>query len=147
MYQKPKTNSSLVDGFTIGLKIDFPDNDECATRTCSATPWLGDGPANAPLCPLENLWYTNGSSPSSINSIAFDEIAGCKSNCSLHGTDAACCTGEYLDPKLCVTQNPLFRQVCPEAYDFAYRNDTLRACGINTQNSTMRITFGPSTVQ
>ncbi|KAF2221243.1 hypothetical protein BDZ85DRAFT_266503 [Elsinoe ampelina] len=44
----------------------------------------------------------------------------CLSNCTLLGTDEACCRGMFNDPTRCPASSPALKQACPRAYSYAY---------------------------
>lgn len=96
---------SLVDGMTKPLKVSLPSTN-CKTLGCTRR--LDDLE-----CPELNRWRDPSGTQQSL--------LGCKSNCSVHDSPKLCCTGQYSTPDSCtVDGNPLFANVCPDAYSYAF---------------------------
>ena len=94
---------SLVDRMTKPLKMSLPSTD-CKTLGCTRR-------LNDLECPDLNRWCD----PSGHS------LLGCKSNCSVHNSPELCCTGQYSTADNCTADgNPLFANVCPDAYSYAF---------------------------
>lgn len=52
------------------------------------------------------------------------DLQTCLSNCTLHDTDEACCRGPYSDPLVCRNHNPALKAACPQAYSYAFDDQT-----------------------
>lgn len=105
---------SLVDGFNLPIAIR-PSAPDCLAPTCGAD-------INA-KCP-DNLAIT----------AAGGRVVACKSSCLATGQPDYCCTGPHSEPATCSPEgNPsygVFKQLCPDAYAFAYDEMTgvLKTC-------------------
>jgi hypothetical protein len=104
---------SFVAGFNLPIvvepvkkvSIDFADDRLCRTSRCTTLP---DCPAGF------ETYDDNG------------KISGCLSACTKFNTDEYCCTGHYLDPKICTTNSyaSAVEAVCPDVYSYAFDDDT-----------------------
>lgn len=142
-----------VDAHSHPVSLTFPGSDHCKPRSCTAPAWLGlDKTGEIPkyMCPPANVRLINDESlpPSSL--LKLPHFAGCLSNCSLLGTDAACCKGNYSSLSVCsLDPNPALAQACPEAYSYAFSNahrSVLTTCKFdNGTKHEMTMTFCPET--
>ena len=140
-----------VDAHSQPLSITFPGSEQCQSRSCPVPAWLGlVGSEELPtaICPSDNIWLKGGKSLPPSRIMNMSQVAGCLSNCTLLGTDAACCTGNYSSPSVCrLDPNPVLAQACPEAYSYAYsdgQRDVLSTCSFdNGRKPRMTVTFCP----
>jgi len=110
---------SLVDGYNIPMGI-IPLN---ATRLPFGGDWryhcqfagCNSGEDLNDICPPE-LQVTNSSG----------EVIACMSACMRFGEDQFCCTGNYSTPQTCppTSYSEIFKDVCPDAYSYAYDDDS-----------------------
>jgi hypothetical protein len=133
----------LVDGHTQPLEVQFPESANCDTRSCFAPPELGMVNNFTYKCPIENTWYLGGFPSGSANA---SQVAGCKSNCSILDTDAACCKGDFNLPSTCnLDSSPALAEACPRAYSYAYSDQDRSVVSQCCSESLMTVTFCPST--
>ena len=128
------------------MEITFPGLPQCKARACFVSAAL-ESNQSAVGCPSSNLWFKEGKSTKPDPNTNLKQIAGCLSNCSTLGTDAACCRGKFADPFTCRDPNPAFARACPQAYSFAFSErdrNVLVTCALNERNSSMIITFCPT---
>ena len=117
----------------------------CPKYSCDAPPYLGIEQGRY-LCPRPNLWLKSGESAFASQSIDAGQILGCKSNCSVYNTQQYCCKDQYNYPEVCPSSNPMFNQVCPQVYTYAYADYTghpLGYCSFGQANATLSVTFCP----
>jgi len=99
--------------------------------------------SSTPRCPMENTWFVGGFPSDTANA---SQIAGCKSNCSIWDTDAACCKGEFNLPSTCKSDSsPALADACPDAYSYAYSDQSRNVVSQCCTKFSMKITFCPST--
>jgi len=122
---------SIVDGYNVPMGI-IPLN---ATRSPFGGDWryhcqfagCNTGEDLNDICPPE-LQVKNSSGA----------VIACLSACQKFGEDQFCCTGNYSTPQTCppTTYSNLFKEVCPEAYTYAYDDSSaLYTCdGIPVSN-------------
>ena len=134
-----------VDGHTQPIKVAFPGMSQCQPRSCLKPPTLGCQDRTI-QCPLENIWYLGGETPSQSSNINALQIVGCKSNCNVLNTNEACCKGNYSQPSVCSTDSkPALARACPDAYSYAYSDqarNVVSHCSL-TKESLMKVTFCP----
>ncbi|KAF7143865.1 hypothetical protein RHSIM_Rhsim05G0215800 [Rhododendron simsii] len=98
---------SLVDGYNVGIGIRPSNgNGDCKYAGCVA-----DLNAN---CPPELEVTSAGSG------------VACKSACTAFNRPEYCCTGDHATPAICppTQYSRLFKQACPDAYSYAYDDET-----------------------
>ncbi len=57
-------------------------------------------------------------------SFVIGRTVGCFSACAKYNTDAYCCKGAHNKPETCKSSNRFLKQACPQAYSFAYDDNT-----------------------
>ncbi|CAH0545826.1 unnamed protein product [Brassicogethes aeneus] len=102
---------SLVDGYSCPATI---------------TPIGGQGKCRALKC----LARINDQCPNDLKVNTQHGVLGCKSACLRFNTDQYCCRGAYGTKETCKTDQwavnsaKFFKQQCPDAYSYAYDDDT-----------------------
>lgn len=121
---------SLVDGFNLPMLLE--NTGTCYSPAC---------PANInTICPSV-LQVQDGTG----------NVVGCKSDCLVSATPSnspACCSGAFSTPQTCpvsgVQHYSTFKDACPEAYAYAYDDQTsLKTCAAKEQVD-YTVTFCPS---
>jgi len=105
---------SNVDGLTSGVKVEFQD---------TSFPHITLDPPADWQCPKANRIEFGGTADVPTNFLP--EGQACLSNCSLLHTDATCCPPPYT-PENCTNANPALVVAGPEAYTFAYDDQSVR---------------------
>jgi hypothetical protein len=105
---------SNVDGLTSGVKVEFED---------TSFPHIVLDPPADWKCPMANRIGPAGIAGVPTNFLP--EGQACLSNCSLLHTDATCCPPPYT-PENCTNANPALIIAGPEAYTFAYDDQSVR---------------------
>jgi hypothetical protein len=105
---------SNVDGLTSGVKVEFQDT--------SFPPITLDPPADW-KCPEANR--IGSTRIAGVPTNFLPEGQACLSNCSLLHTAATCCPPPYT-PENCTNANPALVIAGPEAYTFAYDDQSVR---------------------
>lgn len=112
-------NGSNVDGLTNSFRVDFSND---------TFPPIVVRPPKGWQCPERNRPLRNLE-----NSLSFlPQGQACVSNCSLLGTDEACCRNANSTRKTCSEDSsPAIKIAAQEAYSFAYDDDTPHFNGIS----------------
>lgn len=105
---------STVDGLTSSVKVEFQDN---------SFPDITLDPPAAWRCPQANRIGLAGTAEVPTNFLP--EAQACLSNCSLLHTDSTCCPPPYT-PENCTNANPALVEAGPEAYTYAYDDQSVR---------------------
>lgn len=105
---------SNVDGLTSSVKVEFQD---------TSFPHITLEPPADWQCPEANRIGLAGAAGVPTNFLP--EGQACLSNCSLLHTDATCCPPPYT-PENCTNANPALVVAGPEAYTFAYDDESVR---------------------
>ena len=105
---------SNVDGLTSSVKVEFQD---------TSFPHITLDPPVDWQCPEANRINLGGTADVPTNFLP--EGQACLSNCSLLHTDATCCPPPYT-PENCTNANPALVVAGPEAYTFAYDDQSVR---------------------
>jgi hypothetical protein len=105
---------SNVDGLTSSVKVEFED---------TSFPQITLDPPADWQCPEANRIGPAGIAGVPTNFLP--EGQACLSNCSLLHTDATCCPPPYT-PENCTNANPALIVAGPEAYTFAYDDQSVR---------------------
>ncbi|XP_011037769.1 PREDICTED: thaumatin-like protein 1, partial [Populus euphratica] len=98
---------SLVDGFNLPLLV-VPSRQNCTSTGCVAD--LNES------CPSEL----------SVTTSTEGKTAGCRSACQVTGLSMFCCNGTNGTPDKCKASlySQFFKNACPQAYSYAYDDDT-----------------------
>ncbi|KAL6010740.1 hypothetical protein ACLOJK_001182 [Asimina triloba] len=98
---------SLVDGFNLPMVVK---------------PVNGQGNCSVVACDGDLL----AKCPSELAAKAQGKTVGCRSACTVFGTDQYCCSGVYQNPTTCqpTSYSKLFKSQCPTAYSYAYDDPT-----------------------
>ncbi|KAG8630691.1 hypothetical protein KVT40_002310 [Elsinoe batatas] len=90
--------------------VNASDGQPCQNVLCQPLPeWR---------CPEENLVRSN---PGYSVAQSFAPLNGvCLSNCSLKGTDEACCQGSFKSPSTCMDTSSALKSACQHAYSYTY---------------------------
>ncbi|CAN0875034.1 Thaumatin-like protein 1a [Linum grandiflorum] len=97
---------SLVDGFNLPMTIS-PQGGNCRSTSCRAD--------------------INGACPAQLQTKGPDgRVVGCKSACAALNQPQYCCTGQFDKPETCppTDLSRFFKDRCPEAYSYAYDDQT-----------------------
>jgi len=93
---------------TIGPTTKVRPN--CAPLSCRVPPgWQ---------CPIANRFDQGPSKNYPLTYL--DPLQSCVSNCTLYGSDEACCKNANSTEQTCTNQNPALRDMCEDAYSYAY---------------------------
>ncbi|CAO3659855.1 unnamed protein product [Rhizopus stolonifer] len=106
---------SLVDGFNIQVSIAPSGGGASSGYSC------GSPQCVVPSCPDKFAVKDSAGN-----------VIGCKSACSVTNAPEDCCTGSYNNPDVCKggTQAEAIKSACPDAYSFAYDDQSSTySCG------------------
>ncbi len=142
---------SLVDGHTRPVRMSFPDfsvpgKRDCSSRECLAPADLGRRADGSVRCPPRNRWAMPPGKPLPTIGIADNNrrpIMACLSDCTVNRDERSCCTGKFNSPTECPPTSLFFREVCPEAFSFAYHDSENRQCNRKTASLMMLVEFCP----
>ncbi|KAI8548775.1 hypothetical protein RHMOL_Rhmol07G0300100 [Rhododendron molle] len=98
---------SLVDGYNVGMGIQ---------------PSGGTGDCKYAGCVAD----LNAKCPPELEVTSAGSTVACKSACAAFNTPEYCCTGDHSTPATCppTEYSKLFKQACPDAYSYAYDDET-----------------------
>jgi hypothetical protein len=119
---------SLVNGFNLPMGIyASPDGPEAICQ------WSQSPQSIKQLCPSDLIFYADA------------KIAGCLSACDRYRLPEYCCTGSYDNPQTCIPRNysEVFKRICPDAYSFAYDDNTSLFVTPLEPVSSFQVTFCP----
>jgi hypothetical protein len=113
---------SNIDGVSNGFKVTM------SAKTCSTIgPTSKASPNCAPLvcsvpsdwqCPMANRFDQDLSK--NYPPTYLDALQSCVSNCTLYDSDEACCKHANGSEQTCTNQNLAIRDMCEDAYSYAY---------------------------
>lgn len=113
---------SNIEGVSNGFKVMMD------AKTCSTIgPTSKASPSCAPLvcsippdwqCPVANRFDQDLSK--AYPPTYLDALQSCVSNCTLYGSDEACCKNANNTEQTCTNQNPALQNMCEDAYSYAF---------------------------
>lgn len=98
---------SVVDGFSSTVVATFPSGQLPDISAVPVANWT---------CPVANRLPPGSAFPTPF----LPETVACLSNCTVYGTESACCTGSYNNTNTCPQPNAALAAGVPSAYSFAY---------------------------
>ena len=124
---------SLVNGFNLPLGI-YPSQNAPAP-ICQWSPTT-TGILNQ--CPEQLVYYADAPT-------TYTEVAGCMSACDHYGLDEFCCTGKDDSKSTCgpTKFSRPFKSICPDAYSYAYDDETSSFAAPNGPQWSYEIVFCP----
>jgi hypothetical protein len=113
---------SNIEGVSNGFKVMMD------AKTCSTIgPTSKASPSCAPLvcsippdwqCPVANRFDQDLSK--AYPPTYLDALQSCVSNCTLYGSDEACCKNANNTEQTCTNQNPALQNMCEDTYSYAF---------------------------
>ena len=99
------------------MGMTFRGDTNCDPVDCAVPPYLGLAASGQPLCPSDHMVLL------SENRHDITNVVGCLSDCKRYNSEDTCCPGEEWRNS-CPSTNPWFKQACPNAYNYAFADES-----------------------